>query len=182
MTLSAFNTRTQLLILPPLFPFFCACSVTVKEKMSYFRNGQRMEAQHCFNLLVTTIQSPSLLLCSLEGMMFLCRSNLRYLSVHKAADPRGFDLDGAAISPRPSWDCPPLLSPQSEEGSSGLEVLSLCRLYSLSWSPTYIKQLLVLILNEFSFFRVCPHILVYRRDKKCVILTVRGALLALKFN
>lgn len=72
MTLSAFNTRTQLLILPPLFPFFCACSVTVKEKMSYFRNGQRMEAQHGFNLLVTTIQSPSLLLCSLEGSLKDC--------------------------------------------------------------------------------------------------------------
>lgn len=74
MTLSAFNTRTQLLILPPLFPFFCACSVTVKEKMSYFRNGQRMEAQHGFNLLVTTIQSPSLLLCSFEGSLKDCSS------------------------------------------------------------------------------------------------------------
>lgn len=111
-----------------------------------------------------------------------CRSNLRYLSVHKAADPRGFYLDGAAMSPRLSWVCPSPLIPQSEEGSSGLEVLSLCRLYGLSWSPTYIKQLLVPILNEFSFFRVCPHIPVYRRDKKCMIQTVRGALLAFKFN
>lgn len=43
-----------------------------RKKMSYFRNGQRMEAQHGFNLLVTTIQSPSLLLCSLEGSLKDC--------------------------------------------------------------------------------------------------------------